>query len=191
MSHRTARIVGGLAGLLVIGLSACAGDDGTPASPSGQAPAPSAGSTASTSEGGGSEAAAPEDFCVIVTAAQVSSVVVQELTARTSDGGCVYEAGGEQDLLVTIGAIETGGINLTLEEARVGTELRLRGTSEPMTVSGYKGFLVSGTQAGRPSASGAVELDSGLLVLVSMANGDPADFSDLISQLLEISIQAL
>lgn len=134
----------------------------------------------------------PEDLCAVVSAEEVSAVVAETVAIgeEAELGSCIYQAGSTEDLVVALGLVtqgEAGG----LEGARSQVEQTVGAPSVPVTVSGNEGFVASGTLSGRPFSSGAIALDFGLLVVVTLANGDPERQTDLVTQLLELTTGAL
>ncbi len=194
-SFRATHIVGTLAGLLVLGLSACGSEEPSPSSSSAPAPAPSAAATStaatSTVPDDGAGIVVPEDLCTVVSAEDVSAVVAQAVAVgeAAEPGACIYQAGGTEDLVVSLGIVpegEAGGF----EGARSQLEETVGAASEPVTVLGNEGFVAMGTLNGGPFSSGAVALD-GLLVIVTLGNGDPELHAEQMTQLLELTIGAL
>jgi len=140
----------------------------------------------------GGSAVVPEDLCALVSAEDVSAVVAETVAIgeAAEAGACIYQAGSTEDLVVSLGLVAEGDIG-GLEGARSQLEETVGATSVPVTVIDNEGFVASGTLSGRPFSSGAAALDNGLLVIVTLGNGDPVRHTEQITQLLELTIGAL
>ncbi len=188
MSHRAARIVG-LAGLLVVVLSACGGQDEGRRSSSAQAPIPAAEDTSIAPEqdgnGGGADVI---DACLLVTLEELGDVLDQTvMVSATEPGACTFAVGSPDDLTVRVDAYGDDGEGL--EGVFSELEAGVSGTVEPVVIGDIEGLMFTGTTFDVPSTTGAVVLEGLIIVINFYGNGgDPVTNVEAVTQLLEFAI---
>lgn len=193
---RSLRLTGALALAVCLGLSACGGDDAAPndaatndqnsdgGSGGGDVPGEDAGY-------GGEAGSVPEDLCALVSAEDVGAVLGETVQAQmTPSGDCQYPGGSATSLYPLISVQQDIGGAGGIEGVQSAAEAALGGTAEPLSVAGGEGFVVNGSSGVSTVSQGAVAA-GGFIVSVSLSGGDPAGNTDIIGQLVELTISAL